>query len=121
MREKAENKECGNCGAEIICNSKEVEQCFCSKVELSSDTRRFLTKTYFDCLCKSCLESFNQKIESAKSYSFPSGKNEFIEGVHFYKDGNMWVFTELYHILKQSCCGNGCRHCAYGFTKNGRS
>lgn len=117
MKEKASIKNCSICKIEIFCNNQDIEKCPCSSVELSPETRNFLTKTYFDCLCNTCLEIINRKVAASKSHSFPTQKNEFIEGVHFYKEGNMWVFTELYHLLKGSCCGNGCRHCAYGYTK----
>lgn len=110
-------KHCSNCKMEILCNNQDIGKCSCSSVELGPETRIFLTKTYFDCLCNKCLETINSKVEAAKAHSFPTQKNEFIEGVHFYKEGNMWVFTELYHLLKGSCCGNGCRHCVYGYTK----
>lgn len=41
---------------------------------------------------------------------------EFIEGIHYYLDGNKVIFTEIYHIERGYCCGssgNGCRHCPY--------
>lgn len=117
MKEKGMKKRCDNCGEEILCNMKNVDQCNCFSIELTAESGKFLKNTYFDCLCNKCLESVNFKLENAKNYSFPTQKHEFIEGVHFYKDGNMWVFTELYHLLKGSCCGNGCRHCAYGYMK----
>ena len=114
-------KQCGNCRREIRCNVHDIKNCFCSTIELSLKTRNFLTKTYFDCLCNPCLDELNLKIVDAADLSFPVKKEEFIEGVHYYRDGNMWVFTELYHILKGSCCGNGCRHCVYGFKEAGRT
>lgn len=117
MKEKESIKYCSNCKTEIFCNHQDIAKCSCSSVELSFETRKFLTNSYFDCLCNQCLETINSKVAAAKSHSFPTQKNEFIEGVHFYKEGNMWVFTELYHLLKGSCCGNGCRHCVYGFKK----
>ena len=41
---------------------------------------------------------------------------KLIEGEDFYysADGYM-VFTEKYHLSKEVCCGNGCRHCPYEF------
>lgn len=113
-------KHCGNCRKEIRCNVYDIGDCSCSTIELSPQTRKFLTKTYFDCLCNNCLEELNHKITRAEDFSFPVKKEEFIDGVHYYRQGNMWVFTELYHILKGSCCGNGCRHCAYGFNNPDR-
>lgn len=41
-----------------------------------------------------------------------------VEGLHYYRDKGQFVFTELYHIQRGSCCQNGCRHCAYGYTKS---
>ncbi len=117
MKEKTSIKNCGKCKKEIFCNIQDIKKCPCSSVDLNRETREFLTKTYFDCLCNTCLETLKRKVIAAKSHSFPTEKNVFIEGVHFYKEGNMWVFTELYHLLKGSCCGNGCRHCVYGYTK----
>lgn len=110
-------KHCDNCRKDIVCNVQNIESCACSAIELSPQTREFLAKTYFNCLCNDCLKELNHKIISTADRLFPTKKEEFMEGVHYYREGNMWVFTELYHILKGSCCGNGCRHCAYGFTK----
>lgn len=31
---------------------------------------------------------------------------------YFDENGRM-VMTELYHIKRGSCCGNGCKHCPY--------
>lgn len=41
---------------------------------------------------------------------------ELIEGIHYYLNeaGNL-VFTERYHLEKGFCCGNGCRHCPFGY------
>lgn len=40
-------------------------------------------------------------------------KKEFIEGVHYYLIDGKVVFTELHHIQRGYCCGNGCKHCPY--------
>jgi hypothetical protein len=36
-----------------------------------------------------------------------------------YFDGPYLVFTEKYHLKRGYCCQSGCRHCPYGFDKNG--
>ena len=108
-------KNCGKCSKEICCNNANIEECICSTVRLSPQTQKFLSNTFFDCLCTNCLEELNRNVAHAGVFSFPDKKDEFIEGIHYYLDGNRWVFTELYHILKGTCCGNGCRHCVYGF------
>ena len=41
---------------------------------------------------------------------------KLIEGVDFYyNEQSFIVLTELYHLQKGYCCGNGCRHCPYDF------
>lgn len=40
-------------------------------------------------------------------------KHEFIEGIHYYMEGERVIFSALFHINRGSCCGNGCRHCPY--------
>ena len=37
----------------------------------------------------------------------------YIENVHYYKDGDRVVFTSLFHLERGQCCGNGCKHCPY--------
>ncbi|HEU5366683.1 MAG TPA: DUF5522 domain-containing protein [Hanamia sp.] len=41
--------------------------------------------------------------------------NDFIEGIHFYFDKGLMVFTEKYHLKRGYCCGNRCRHCPYNY------
>jgi hypothetical protein len=38
-------------------------------------------------------------------------------GVLFYMENGLMVFTEAYHLKRGYCCKNGCRHCPYGFKK----
>jgi hypothetical protein len=38
---------------------------------------------------------------------------KLIEGRDFYFEGNLMVLTEIYHLNRGYCCGNGCRHCPY--------
>ena len=112
-----EQKQCPKCKQPFICNSNAIKDCQCSKVQLSQKTIDFLANTYFDCLCGNCLTNINEAVAMAAHYQFPTKTHEFIEGVHFYKEGNNVVFTTIYHILRGYCCGNGCRHCAYGYKK----
>jgi hypothetical protein len=43
-------------------------------------------------------------------------KNELIEGRdYYYNEKGFIVLTELYHLEKGYCCGNGCRHCPYDY------
>jgi hypothetical protein len=43
-------------------------------------------------------------------------KNNLIEGEDFYySEQGYIVLTVKYHLERGSCCGNGCRHCPYGY------
>jgi hypothetical protein len=42
-------------------------------------------------------------------------KQPLVEGVDYYWDGNLVVFTEKYHQERGYCCGMGCKHCPYDF------
>ena len=43
-----------------------------------------------------------------------------VEGVDFYREGAVVVFTARYHLRRGYCCESGCRHCPYGFKKEAR-
>jgi len=43
--------------------------------------------------------------------------DNFTEGIHFYCENGLIVFTENYHLQRGYCCGNGCRHCPYNYEK----
>jgi 2-iminoacetate synthase ThiH len=42
-----------------------------------------------------------------------SYKDKFIEGVHYYMEGERVIFMALFHLERGQCCGNGCRHCPF--------
>lgn len=111
-------KTCKRCGNKFDCKSDNIENCFCSRIKLSEATSSFLSKTTFDCLCKSCLTEINNLVEESKMLSFPKNNDQFLKDLHYYINENgYWVFTELHHILRGTCCENNCKHCPYGFTK----
>lgn len=114
---KHEEKYCPQCNIPFTCKVGDIAHCGCTQVKLSDETRAFLAKTHFDCLCPDCLARLNEAVKTTRQYRFPTQKEMLIEGLHYYKEGNYWVFTEFYHILRGYCCGSGCRHCAYGFKK----
>ncbi|TWV99297.1 DUF5522 domain-containing protein [Chitinophaga pinensis] len=35
----------------------------------------------------------------------------------YYNEQGYMVFTEHYHLERGYCCGNGCKHCPYGYEK----
>lgn len=55
-----------------------------------------------------------------KSKSLPE-QEPLQEGVDFYWENGLFVFTEQYHKKRGHCCGSGCRHCPYGFKKKLKS
>ena len=48
------------------------------------------------------------------------GEKELVEGLDFYYEGPLLVFTEHYLRARGYCCESGCRHCPWGFVKNER-
>ena len=43
-------------------------------------------------------------------------KNNWIEGEDFYyNEQGFIVLTAKYHLEREHCCGNGCRHCPYNY------
>jgi len=116
--DKHEQKYCPKCNQPFICKVGDIANCQCNEVQLSEAANLFLSNTNYDCLCKNCLSKINQDVKIANGYHFPTQKEMFVEGLHFYKEGEYWVFTELYHLLRGHCCKGGCRHCVYGFKQS---
>ncbi len=115
--EKHEEKYCPKCNSSFVCKMGDISNCQCSAVEISEDTTHFLATSYYDCLCKNCLAEVDKIIKAARGYRFPTQKEMLVDGVHFYKENNYIVFTELYHTLRGHCCQSNCRHCVYGYKK----
>jgi len=38
---------------------------------------------------------------------------KLIEGIVYYWENGLMVFTSLYHLKRGYCCDSGCRHCPY--------
>ena len=77
------------------------------------------------CLCRPCLEtnarisrelgSTEEILIAVKSPILASRleKND-VQEADFYLDGNgNTVFTAAYHLKRENCCQNQCRHCPY--------
>jgi Family of unknown function (DUF5522) len=52
----------------------------------------------------------NKKVK--KQAKIPE-KTVFTEGVDFYIENGLYVFTEKYLRGRGYCCKSGCRHCPY--------
>jgi hypothetical protein len=44
-----------------------------------------------------------------------------VEGVDFYVENGLFVFTEKYHLERGFCCKSGCRHCPYFEKKDSKN
>ncbi|WP_242008615.1 DUF5522 domain-containing protein [Flavobacterium glaciei] len=51
-----------------------------------------------------------------KAKDLPKTTN-LIEGIDYYLENGNYVFKAWFHLKRGYCCGNGCRHCPYGFKK----
>jgi hypothetical protein len=40
-------------------------------------------------------------------------ENTLQEGIDYYLEGGLMVFTCQYHLKRGACCGSKCRHCPY--------
>jgi len=109
-----QQKNCQRCQEQIICKANDINNCSCSNIHLSQSTKKYLAKTSYDCLCNDCLLSLNELILNTRIHPFPTNPKDLIQNEHYYIENGLFVFTEWYHLLKGNCCGNNCRHCAYG-------
>lgn len=108
-------KHCARCRTLFECKMGDVANCQCNSVEISEEAREFLKGTsYDDCLCRNCMAEIDQMVKFRLQHSFPIQRELMVEGLHYYIDNDYFVFTELYHLQRGYCCGNNCRHCAYG-------
>jgi len=39
------------------------------------------------------------------------------EGLDYYIENGLYVFTEHFLLQRGYCCKSGCRHCPYGFQR----
>ena len=46
-----------------------------------------------------------------------SSNTELKEGIDYYLEDGLFVFTSVYLLKRGYCCESGCRHCPYGYTK----
>ena len=51
------NKTCPKCGTEFNCVAR--ENCWCDGVSMSKEVLSKIRKSYIDCLCEKCLESYS--------------------------------------------------------------
>jgi len=68
---KHEDKYCSQCSEVFTCKAGDIMNCQCTEIKLNDETRKFLEKTYYDCLCKKCLVAIDQELKIAKSHIPP--------------------------------------------------
>jgi hypothetical protein len=112
---------CSNCDKKFSCNASSEKLCWCNKypaVLEHSDGK--------NCLCDKCLHLATKcKVEEiAKNFTadqalhknwikdLPKSKN-VIEGIDYYVERELYVFTKWHHLKRGYCCNNNCRHCGY--------
>ena len=116
-------KQCSECQAEFGCGvASAIEQggCWCQDLPAIMPLG-----TLSDCLCKACLAKvigveINKQLDAAGS---PKARlalaepyrhqTELVENIDFTIEDGRYVFSEWYHLKRDRCCGNDCRHCAY--------
>jgi hypothetical protein len=50
-----------------------------------------------------------------------SNDDELIFGEDYYTENGKWVFTAKYLLKRGYCCRSGCRHCPYGYVRDGQT
>jgi hypothetical protein len=53
------------------------------------------------------------KTSAEESATGDSSKTKLVEGVDYYFEGNLMVFTAHFLRRRGYCCESGCRHCPY--------
>lgn len=114
---KHEHKNCGRCEKPFECKVGDISNCECMEIILSNETKDFLSKTKYDCVCKKCLTELNSLVNQSTKSKFPLKHQDLVEGVHYDLEDEKIVYSEFYHIQRGFCCKMGCRNCAYGFKK----
>ena len=75
----------------------------------------FAEEAYFNAICTPCIQELDYLVQRASTMTSEISGDDLVEGVHYYLENGLMVFTELYHLAKGYCCKSGCRHCAYGY------
>jgi hypothetical protein len=118
MKNVTHTKTCSKCNAQFSCGSFSEENCWCSSLP------NIIKVTDQGCLCKSCLvveisNRISQLLEDVEKGKFARPDftqyqtSELVEGIDFYVESGMYVFTQWYHLKRGHCCNSGCRHCPY--------
>lgn len=112
-----QSKKCQRCASDFNCSAKETTPCQCNDVTIDTETKGFLGRTYYGCLCNNCLKELDDLVLTSKGEKYPNKAQDMVEGEHYNLQNGYKVFTEKFHYLRGFCCQNKCKNCAYGFNK----
>jgi hypothetical protein len=94
---------CSRCGGqELVVPIPEIRS--------TSNLAAFLDQTYFEALCKGCVQEITQQLDIVEQTSE-------LEPDEFYIEDGLFVFTSYYHMKRGYCCKSRCRHCVYGYSQ----
>jgi len=121
MKAMTHTKTCRKCNSQFSCGSLSEGGCWCASLP------NIINATDQNCLCKPCLisqinlqiEEFLVDVETGRRGKPDFTKyqtSELVEGIDFYIESGMYVFTKWYHLKRGHCCNSGCRHCPYNAT-----
>jgi Family of unknown function (DUF5522) len=115
---------CSQCAKKFSCGI-DAQQCWCNQypavlIIAEGDT----------CLCNKCMHNaVAEKVQQIENEMTPENalqnnwmkdlpKSKHVkEGIDYYVEKDLYVFTKWHHLKRGYCCKNNCRHCAYGFQK----
>ncbi|MGE5106881.1 MAG: DUF5522 domain-containing protein [Sphingobacteriales bacterium] len=120
------NKICSRCNSTFGCGATETNSnCWCNNYP-----PLFTPDPLINCMCPECLhKAIKEKIDdyvsqmtAEKAINDNKAKdlpptNHYLEGIDYYRENSLWVFTAWHHLKRGYCCKSGCRHCPYGFKK----
>ncbi len=112
--EVLETDQCDACG---VNQPGEILDHWVSLGHISSQLSGFFEQSDLNHLCADCIDDIGKLIRDCLAGGHFSFVEDLTEGVHYYIENGMWVFTELYHYQRGYCCQSGCRHCIYGYDK----
>lgn len=52
-------------------------------------------------------------MDSSHFFKRRQSSASLVEGVDYYLENGLLVFTAAWHLKRGYCCGSGCRHCPY--------
>jgi hypothetical protein len=61
-----ETKYCPRCKQAFECKPGNITQCQCYGIELAEEVKAFIEQQFNDCLCRDCLQYFQQELNLFK-------------------------------------------------------